>query len=87
MPAKYVPADSKGQKSDFRVAQAIAEAAQRRTMKSVASKTADQLDSQALHRCANDWSGSAAASSMRFVPSRWHAGQELRFPRNDGNAL
>src|SRR5262245_53732078 len=50
MPAKYVRAYSKGQKNDFRDAEAIAEAVQRRTMKFVATKTADQLDLQALHR-------------------------------------
>ena len=41
---------SKGPKNDFRDAEAIAEAAQRPTMKFVATKTADQLDPQALRR-------------------------------------
>jgi len=41
---------SKGQKNDFRDAEAIGEAVQRPTMKFVATKTADQLDLQALHR-------------------------------------
>ena len=41
---------SKGQKNDFRDAEAVAEAVQRPTMKFVATKTADQLDLQALHR-------------------------------------
>src|SRR4030095_16322519 len=50
MPAKYVRPYSKGQKNDFRDAEAIAEAVQRPTMKYVATKTADQLDLQALHR-------------------------------------
>ena len=50
MPAKYVRPYSKGQKNDFRDAEAIAEAVQRPTMKFVATKTADQLDLQALHR-------------------------------------
>ena len=50
MPAKYVRAYSKGQKNDFRDAEAIAEAVQRPTMKFVATKTAGQLDLQALHR-------------------------------------
>jgi transposase len=50
MPAKYVRAYSKGQKNDFRDAEAIAEAVQRPTMRFVATKTADQLDLQALHR-------------------------------------
>src|SRR5881296_4683909 len=50
MPAKYVRPYSKGPKNDFRDAEAIAEAVQRPTMKFVATKTADQLDLQALHR-------------------------------------
>jgi transposase len=50
MPAKHVRPYSKGQKNDLRDAEAIAEAVQRPTMKFVATKTADQLDLQALHR-------------------------------------
>ena len=50
MPAKYAPPYSKGQKNDFRDAEAIAEAVQRSTMKFVATKTVAQLDLQALHR-------------------------------------
>src|SRR5690242_10054873 len=50
MPAKYVRPYSKGQKNDFRDAEAIAEAVQRPTMKFVATKTAAQLDLQAMHR-------------------------------------
>ena len=50
MPAKYVRPYSKGQKNDFRDAEAIAESVQRPTMKFVATKTAEQLDLQALHR-------------------------------------
>jgi transposase len=50
MPAKYVRPYSKGQKNDFRDAEAIAEAVQRPTMRFVVTKTADQLDLQALHR-------------------------------------
>jgi len=50
MPARYVRPYSKGQKNDFRDAEAIAEAVQRPTMKFVATKTADQLDLQAMHR-------------------------------------
>src|SRR5262245_34492635 len=49
MPAKYVRPYSKGQKNDFRDAEAITEAAQRPTMRFVATKTAEQLDLQALH--------------------------------------
>src|SRR5215472_11394070 len=50
MPAKYVRAYSTGQKNDFRDAEAIAEAVQRPTMKFVTTRTADQLDLQAVHR-------------------------------------
>jgi transposase len=50
MPAKYVRPYSKGEKNDYRDAEAIAEAVQRPTMKFVATKSADQLDLQALHR-------------------------------------
>jgi len=50
MPARYVRPYSKSQKNDFRDAEAIAEAVQRPTMKFVATKTAEQLDLQALHR-------------------------------------
>jgi len=50
MPARYVRACLKGQKNDFRDGEAIAEAVQRPTMKFVATKTAEQLDLQALHR-------------------------------------
>ncbi len=50
MPAKYVRPYSKGQKNDFRDAEAIAEAVQRPTMRFVATKSAEQLDLQALHR-------------------------------------
>src|SRR5450830_1217954 len=50
MPARYVRSYSKGQKNDFRDAEAIAEAVQRPTKKFVATKTVDQLDLQALHR-------------------------------------
>src|SRR5213083_637433 len=49
MPARYVRPYSRGQKNDFRDAEAIAEAVQRPTMKFVATKTAEQLDLQALH--------------------------------------
>jgi transposase len=50
MPAQYVRPYSKGQKNDFRDAEAIAEAVQRPTMKFVATKSLEQLDLQALHR-------------------------------------
>ncbi len=50
MPASYVRPYSRGQKNDFRDAEAIAEAVLRPTMKFVAIKTVEQLDLQALHR-------------------------------------
>jgi len=50
MPAKYAMAFLKGNKNDFRDAEAIAEAVQRPTMRFVATKTTEQLDLQALHR-------------------------------------
>ena len=71
MPAKYVRPYSKGQKNDFRDAEAIAEAVQRPTMKFVATKTADQLDLQALTGCASDWSVSGPASSIKSALFCW----------------
>src|SRR5262245_46817486 len=50
MPAKYVRPYCKGDKNDYSDAEAIAEAVQRPTMRFVATKDADQLDLQALHR-------------------------------------
>jgi len=47
MPTKYVRPYSMGQKNDFRDAEATV---QRPTMRFVATKTAEQLDLQALHR-------------------------------------
>ena len=71
MPAKYVRPYSKGQKNDFRDAEAIAEVVQRPTMKVVATKTAEQLDLQALHRVRHDRSISAPVSSIKSAPSSW----------------
>jgi transposase len=50
MPAKYMRPYSKGQKNDFRDAEAIAEAVQRPTRKFIAPKTAEHLDLHAPHR-------------------------------------
>ena len=74
MPAKYVRPYSKGQKNDFRDAEAIAEAVQRPTMKFVATKTADQLDLQALHRVRERLVSQRTGISIRSVPSCWSAG-------------
>ena len=50
IPAQYVKPFRKGQKNDYRDAEAIAEAVQRPTMRFVPIKSAEQLDLQALHR-------------------------------------
>jgi len=50
LPAQYVKPFLKGHKNDYRDAEAIAEAAQRPTMRPVPLKSAKQLDLQALHR-------------------------------------
>jgi transposase len=74
MPAKYVRPYSKGQKNDFRDAEAIAEAVQRPTMKFVATKTADQLDLQALHRVRERLVSQRTGVIIRSAPSCWSAG-------------
>jgi transposase len=58
MPAKYVRPYSKGQKNDYRDAEAIAEAVQRPTMKFVATKTADQT-------CPDRLGGSSQGARLR----------------------
>ena len=78
MPAKYVRPYSKGQKNDFRDAEAIAEAVHRPTMKFVATKTAEQLDLQALYRRerpSNRGHGVArsAANSHLNPATSWHS--------------
>src|SRR5437868_2713487 len=50
IPAQFVRPFVKSQKNDYVDAEAIAEAAQRPTMRFVAIKTEDQLDLQAIHR-------------------------------------
>lgn len=50
MPAQYVKPYLRGQKNDFRDAEAIGEAVQRPRMRFVATKSVEQLDLQALHR-------------------------------------
>jgi transposase len=70
MPAKYVRPYSKGQKNDFRDAEAIAEAAQRPTMKFVATKTAEQLD----------LAGDASRARAIGQPAHWHHQSDSRLP-------
>jgi transposase len=68
MPAKYVRPYSKGQKNDFRDAEAIAEAVQRPTMKFVATKTADQLDLQArLYEMAKSSKGEVSNVTLAML--------------------
>ncbi len=50
MPAQYVRPYLRGQKNDFRDAEAIAEAVQRPRMRFVPTKSIEQLDLQAKHR-------------------------------------
>ncbi len=50
MPAQYVKPYLRGQKNDFRDAEAIAEAVQRPRMRFVPRKSVAQLDLQAMHR-------------------------------------
>jgi transposase len=50
IPAIYVKPFNKGQKNDYNDAEAIAEAALRPNLRTVAQKNQDQLDLQALHR-------------------------------------
>ena len=50
VPGQFVKPFLKGQKNDFRDAEAIAEAVQRPTMRFVPTKSVDQLDLQAPHR-------------------------------------
>ena len=76
MPAKYVRPCSKGQKNDFRDAEAIAEAVQRPTMKFVATRTSEQLDLQALHWVRERLFGQRTKSA----PSSWSGA--LRYGRS-----
>jgi hypothetical protein len=80
MPAKYVRPYSKGQKNDFRDAEAIAEAVQRPTMKFVATKTADQLDLQALHRVRERWNCPASSPSVVTSCRRAWCGSSRTWP-------
>ena len=50
VPGQFVKPFLKGQKNDFRDAEAVAEAVQRPIMRFVPTKSVDQLDLQALHR-------------------------------------
>jgi transposase len=56
----------KGQKNDYRDAEAIAEAVQRPTMRFVPIKSAEQLDLQALHRIRSRLVGHRTAFAASF---------------------
>src|SRR5262249_55289613 len=78
MPAKYVRPYSKGQKNDFRDAEAIAEAVQRPTMRFVATKTTDQLDLQALHRVREPLVGQRTGIINQIRAFLWERGIAVR---------
>src|SRR6266403_1345530 len=83
MPAKYVRPYSKGQKNDFRDAEAIAEAVQRPTMKLWRRRP---RISSTCRRCigyGSAWSASVPALSIRSAPSCWSAA--LRCGRDSGS--
>jgi len=63
MPAKYVRRYSKGQKNDFRDAEAIAEAVQRPTMKFVATR-------DSCHPEVDDTAGLPSTPEMPCVPGQ-----------------
>src|SRR5438477_5175446 len=71
MPAKYVRPYSKGQKNDFRDAEAIAEAVQRPTMKFEQRRPPISSTCRHCIVCGSDWSASGPASSIKFAPSCW----------------
>jgi transposase len=73
MPAKYVRPYSKGQKNDYRDAEAIAEAVQRPTMKFVATKSVDQFDLQALHRVRERLVSQRTGIINQIAPFCWNA--------------
>jgi transposase len=55
MPAQHVKPYVKTDKNDYLDAEAIAEAAQRPTMRFVPIRNDEQLDLQALHRVRDRW--------------------------------
>jgi transposase len=69
IPAIYVKPFNKGQKNDYNDAEAIAEAALRPNLKTVAEKSQDQLDLQALHRVRSRLVFGGRRRSTRSAPS------------------
>ena len=68
MPAKYVRPYSKGEKNDYRDAEAIAEAVQRPTISSSPPRPPSNSTFRRCIGCASDWSVSAPVSSIRPAP-------------------
>ena len=69
MPARYVRAYLKGNKNDFRDAEAIAEAVQRRPCASLPPRRPSSSICRRCTGCAHAWSASARRSSTRSAPS------------------
>ena len=76
MPAKYVKPSRKGQKNDFRDAEAIAEAVQRPTMKFVATKT---TGSRSYFLVQGKSLGPSGASLCRHAPDAVTALDHAKF--------
>jgi len=84
MPAKYVRPYSKGQKNDFRDAEAIAEAVQRPTMKFVATKLIGSTSRRTLHplssaltlRCTHSLARPFVPRSRPDVAARYNEAEE-----------
>jgi transposase len=74
-----------GHKNAFRDAEAIAEAVQRPTMRFVATKTAEQLDLQALHRVRSGLVSErrASANQIRAFPGSRDCGGQWSQPVAD----
>ena len=75
VPGQFVKPFLKGQKNDFRDAEAVAEAMQRPTMRFVPTKSVDQLDLRAPHRVRS-----------RLVSQRTAINQSIRSERSCSSA-
>ncbi len=73
MPAQYVRPFLRGQKNDFRDAEAIAEAVGRPRMRFVPTKSVEQLDLQAMHRVRARLAGNARLAGRQCrAPTAGH---------------
>jgi hypothetical protein len=75
VPGQFVKPFLKGQKNDFRDAEAVAEAVQRPTMRFVPINSVDQLDLQALHRVRSRLVSRPYNGSEADTLSAWAAGR------------